>query len=77
VEISSKEIYLRVTVGDDAECKFSYSEEGDNFREFGQSFKTTPGIWVGAKVGLFCLNPSNGNNTAYADVDWFRMESIK
>ncbi|MEI6143860.1 MAG: hypothetical protein WCP85_31565 [Mariniphaga sp.] len=37
-------------------------------------FTARQGKWIGAKVGLFCINPLQGGVRGHADVDWFRVE---
>ncbi len=76
------EIYLHVEVqsvphaGDvsDAVCTFSYSTDGKIFRPVGSNFIAAPGMWIGAKVGLFCVRTSPKNDSGWMDVDWFRVE---
>lgn len=65
---------LRVQVDDGAVCTFSYSLDGDRFVPIGKEFKASPGTWIGAKVGLFNVNPNIADSTGYADFDWFRFE---
>lgn len=68
-------VYLRVAVSaPDAECRFSYSLDGKNFRPLGKPFFAKPGRWIGAKVGLFCLRQPDADTGGYADFDWFRIE---
>jgi beta-xylosidase len=74
VEISGREFYLRVTVGKDAMCRFSYSVDGTRFTEVGQAFKAREGKWIGAKVGLVFTRPGVFNDAGTADIDWFRFE---
>jgi len=38
----------------------------------GEPFTARQGKWIGAKVGVFCVTPNEGNR-GWADVDWFRM----
>ena len=67
-------IYLRVNVSaPNAECKFSYSEDGNVFNNIGESFIAKPDKWIGAKVGIFCNNPYEAKSGGYADFDWFRV----
>ncbi len=33
--------------------------------------------WIGAKTGIFCTRTSQTNDSGYADLDWFRVESVK
>ncbi|MBI5475334.1 MAG: glycoside hydrolase 43 family protein [Ignavibacteriales bacterium] len=72
VSISSKEIYLRVKIGEDAKCNFSYSEDGNKYILVGDSFTAKPGKWIGAKIGLFSISKSQTAQNGYADFDWFR-----
>jgi beta-xylosidase len=66
--------YLRVQVDNRAMCAFSYSYDGFNFKPIGKEFAATPGVWIGAKVGLFSINPNIEESQGYADFDWFRVE---
>jgi len=72
-----KTIYLRLVVKEGAKCQFSYSADGKKFIEAGSGFQAEPGRWIGAKVGLFCTRQTQTNDSGYADVDWFRIETIK
>ena len=66
--------YLRVAVsGPNAQCSFSYSEDGVNYKSIGKVFTAKPGRWIGAKVGLFSTAVPGIRNGGYADIDWFRM----
>ncbi|HKE60666.1 MAG TPA: glycoside hydrolase 43 family protein [Pyrinomonadaceae bacterium] len=66
-------VLLRVSVANDALCRFSYSFDGRRFRNLGASFKAREGRWIGAKVGLFALASSNARQNGYADYDWIRF----
>lgn len=67
-------VYLRVTISSPgAQCTFSYSEDGINYKAIGKSFTAKPDKWIGAKVGLFCTGVPGIRNGGYADVDWFRI----
>ena len=66
--------YLRVKVSaPDANCVFSYSEDGLNYRSIGKGFTAKPDKWIGSKVGLFSTAVPGTRNGGYADVDWFRI----
>lgn len=54
-------------------CRFSYSLDGNQFIPFGESFTAREGVWIGAKIGLFCSRPKPLNDSGYIDVDWFRI----
>jgi len=67
-------VYLKVSVeGPDAVCRFSYSADGQIYHPVGEPFKAREGMWVGAKVGIFCASNESGNSGS-ADFDWFRVE---
>lgn len=67
--ISQQKVWLRVVVGPQALCDFSYSVNGRDFNAMGERFAAKPGRWTGAKVGLVCQGED-----AYADFKWFRIE---
>ena len=74
-KISVPEVFFRVRVNKGALCQFSYSEDGINFKELGDKLVARPGRWVGAKMGLFCTRTTKTNDSGFADVDWFKVES--
>ncbi|MDM8159323.1 glycoside hydrolase 43 family protein [Labilibaculum sp. K2S] len=70
--LTKNEVFLRVNVsGPDAECNFSYSEDGENYFPIGITHKAKPELWIGAKVGLFCTAEPGFRMGGYADFDWF------
>lgn len=76
IKLTTKDVYLRVTFTKGAQCHFSYSLDGQNYTEAGETFAAQPGRWIGAKTGLFCTRTAQINDAGYADVDWFRVEPI-
>jgi hypothetical protein len=65
-------VYLRVTVGAGAKCRFGFSLDGTEFKTINpDAFAATVSRWVGAKVGLF----ASGNPRAAADFSWCRVQS--
>ncbi len=67
-------VYVRVAVSSpDAQCRFSYSEDGVNYKTIGQPFFAKPDLWIGAKVGLFSTAVPGIRYGGYADIDWFRI----
>ena len=65
-------VYLQVKVRKGAVCTFAYSLDGKKYTTVGEPFTARQGKWIGAKVGVFCVTPNEGNR-GWADVDWFRM----
>ena len=72
--IDTNNVIMRVNVNNDASCSFSYSLDGLNYQTIGTIFHAKKGRWIGAKVGLFCLNPNMMPSHGFADFDWFRIE---
>ncbi|HPR33973.1 MAG TPA: family 43 glycosylhydrolase, partial [Prolixibacteraceae bacterium] len=68
------EYYFRLTVSDGGMCRFAYSDDNVNFTDSGLSFQAEKGRWIGAKTGLFCINPNIQQSTGWAEFDWFRVE---
>ena len=73
VQLTQQDCYLRVTV-DGGVCRYFYSLNGENYQMLGQTFTAVPGVWIGAKVGLFNINPNIMESKGYSDFDWFRIE---
>jgi hypothetical protein len=72
--MESPSCFLKVEVNDQTVCTFFYSMDGENFRTIGQPFKAQKGRWIGAKVGLFNVNPNMNESEGFSDFDWFRVE---
>ena len=66
--------FLRVHVDDNKVYTFSYSFDGVDFKPIGSKFTATTGVWIGAKVGLFSINPNINESKSYADFDWIKVE---
>jgi len=75
-EVKDSLIYLRVKVMKGAQCQFSYSFEGNDFKNIGEKFMAREGRWIGAKVGLFCTRESQTNDSGCVDFDWFRVSAL-
>jgi hypothetical protein len=60
------QIYLRARVYEGAEYGFSYSMDGVDYSDIGERRIATPGIWIGAKIGIFCINPSDVSGSGFA-----------
>jgi beta-xylosidase len=74
VPLSDNTCYLRVQVDKNAQCQFFYSTSDQQYEQIGSEFKAAAGMWIGAKVGLFSINPNMQESSGYADVDWFRFQ---
>ena len=74
VNLNQNNCYLKVKVDDNAICNFYYSLKGKDFIPIGNSFQAVVGMWIGAKVGLFNVNPNMTVSKGYSDFDWFRFD---
>jgi beta-xylosidase len=77
VKMKDNTVYLRVTVGKEARCQFSYSADGRTFAPAGGVFQAEPGRWIGAKVGIFCTRTRSTNDAGYTDFDWFTVTPVE
>jgi beta-xylosidase len=66
--------YLQVQVDDRGVCRFLYSLNGELYQQLGTNFTAKKGMWIGAKVGLFSINPNIEIAGGFADFDWFKVE---
>ena len=74
IDIQDNTCLLRVQVADQGRCTFSYSLDGDKYQSLGKEFTAKAGVWIGAKVGLFTINPNITASKGYSDFDWIRFE---
>jgi beta-xylosidase len=65
-------VKLRVAVKDDGLCIFSFATN-DDFMTIPQTFSARKGVWIGAKLGLYCLKRLKYAPTGYVDIDYFRF----
>jgi len=75
VPVSQDTVYLRGAV-EEGKVSFSYSLDGNEFHAIGETFAAQPGVWVGAKVGIFASGQSDQGELGYADFDWFRLAPL-
>jgi beta-xylosidase len=75
VNVKGESCVLKVDVAEGGVAKFSYSIDGHGYQPIGESFQATSGVWIGAKVGIFAVNPNVNiaQSGGYADFDWFRI----
>ena len=74
IQFDATTCYFRVAADSSGTCRFSYSTNGEKYTSIGRDFLAEPGVWIGAKVGLFCINPNMTNSKGYGDFEWFRVE---
>lgn len=68
-----EEIYLRLTVSEQAQVTFAYSLNGKHFNTVGDPFKMKEGKWIGAKFGFVAEQPAGKGVVGFMDVDWIRV----
>ena len=73
-KIPAGDLYFKLKVSKGAVCTFSYSSDGKTFTDIPETFKATPGKWIGATIGFFCTRTQVINDAGFAEVDWFRVE---
>ncbi|WP_088102789.1 glycoside hydrolase family 43 protein [Halalkalibacter urbisdiaboli] len=75
--IDAETFYLRVDVTEEkgkAKCQFTFSVDGESFENVGGPFTATIARWIGAQVGIFCLNRGKQTSKGFVDVDWFNVQ---
>jgi beta-xylosidase len=73
MECTGDSVFLRVEIGAGARCRFSFSRDGKIFSALGGNFTARAGVWIGAKVGLFCLSTDLEKKPGHTDFAWFRF----
>jgi beta-xylosidase len=74
---NNQNVYLRVQVSDGGKCNWFYSLDDKKFIAVGETFIAKPGKWIGATLGLYAIRDKQINDSGYADIDWFRVETLK
>ena len=70
-------IWLRVKVGKNAMCRFSYSTDGKKFKEIKQEFPARAGKWIGAKIGFYSIMPPEISDRGWIDIQDISIEEKK
>lgn len=78
--LATPDIYVRAEVKSKgvandikAYAQFSYSLDGKKFIKLGTPFEVKEGKWIGAKLGFYCMKPSEKNDAPFFDIDWIRF----
>ena len=74
LDAKNDSVWLKVSVYANGTCSYAYSFDGTDFSEIKQVCNLAKGGWIGAKVGIFCINPNIVEGKGYADFDFFRIE---
>ncbi len=71
-EASDLPVKLRVRVSEGGLCQFSFALQDQRWTAVPATFQAQPGVWIGAKVGLYAIKPGTGQG-GHADFSGFRM----
>jgi beta-xylosidase len=71
--VPAKAVRLRVQVAEGGECSFAFADEHGAWTVLEHRFRATPGVWIGAKVGLIAWRPPDAHGAGWADFDYFRF----
>lgn len=69
-------VILRASFARTGEVRFDALGPDLKFAVPAPAFLLRPGVWVGARVGLFASAPASSPRRGHADVDWFRLSPI-
>lgn len=76
IPIAIPDATLMVRVHSGGLCRFGIATDENPFYQIGPSFQAEPGVWIGAKLGLFCISTEADTNSGHADFDGFRFHSV-
>lgn len=62
VSVNSKKVFLRIE-WEYGLCSFYYSLDDDIYHKLNYKFLAKKGVWVGTKIGLFCVGDKNSKVT--------------
>jgi beta-xylosidase len=68
----SNRVRLRAGVTEGGKCAFQFSNGDGDFVSVSSVFRATAGVWIGAKVGIYCI-ARNAAGRGHADFDYFRF----
>lgn len=71
--LTAPQVWLRAEYRPDQTVRYFYSTDGTTYQPLGSTYALTPGVWVGAKTGLFAITPSLLPSTGHADFDYFHI----
>lgn len=72
--VNTDKVYLKVSVEENALCSLMYSIDGEEYKVISEKFNARPGLWIGAKLGIFCIKDNHAlTKESYADFEYFRL----
>ncbi len=76
IDLSAPALVLKLKVGEGGVCRLGVAMAEAPFYQIGPSFQATPGRWIGAKVGLYCITTDVLDASGHADFAWFRFGPV-
>jgi len=77
LRLASQPVVLKVRVAEGGSCRFGVVTPDSAFHQIGPAFQAVPGVWIGARVGLYCVGDRPGEDLGHADFSWFRVGGLK
>ncbi|WP_207535184.1 glycoside hydrolase family 43 protein [Desertivirga arenae] len=73
IPLNNPTVWLRTIIREDATCSYLYSLDGRNFTSIGKTYPVEKGMWIGAKVGIYCINGGLTPEGGHADFSFFQV----
>ncbi len=78
LDLSKPTVHLRITMTAEGKYTYQYSEDGKTFKNVSdQVFDADRGVWIGGKIGIYCLNANVMKGNGYADFEYFRVKKAE
>jgi len=75
INLPSSSVYLRIQMEADAKASFAYSMDGIHFTKLSNTFIAEPGVWVGSKIGYYCVSNHITNDAGFLEINSFNIQS--
>ena len=73
LDLGEPAVTLKLKVGEGGACSLGVAMNDSDFYQLGPSFQASPGRWIGAKVGIYCITTDVLDQSGFADFAWFRF----
>ena len=71
---ASSHLFIKLQMEPGGLARFYYSINGTDYTSLNNSFVSTPGIWVGAKMGFYCASSKPTNDAGYLEIKSFTIQ---
>jgi beta-xylosidase len=75
-ELDAPALVLKLEIGEGGVCRLGVAMPDAAFYQLGPLFHASPGRWIGAKVGLYCITDDLLDASGHADFAWFRFSPV-